>query len=74
MWTTRHASLRIQNVSLFRVAKLRKQKCLVPAKPGYTVAPVWSRPGCSCLDPVDCGGRVLFDSVWLVGQFVQHSL
>jgi hypothetical protein len=24
--------------------------------------------------PVDCGGHVVFDPVWLVGQLVQHSL
>ena len=23
---------------------------------------------------MDCVGRVVFDPVWLVGQFVQHSL
>jgi hypothetical protein len=23
---------------------------------------------------MDCGGRVVFDPVWLVGHFVQHSL
>jgi hypothetical protein len=40
-----HVSLRIQSVSLFCVAKLRKEKCLVPAKPSYTIASVWRCPG-----------------------------